>query len=203
VRLWVAALLAAELLAGCSSATPERAAEPNTMTTQESMLTLFDFSAPEPDRPWRVVNDTVMGGVSESGFERTAGGTAVFAGNVSLENFGGFASVRSGFGNHDLSGHEGLAVRLRGDGKKYKLYLKTNQRDNGYGYQADFETRSDEWMTVRVPFRRFRPHYRGMNMFLLPSVKPRRIRAVGFLIADKQAGPFRLEVQWIKAYGAG
>jgi hypothetical protein len=34
------------------------------------------------------------------------------------ERNGGFASVRTEAGNYDLSGHEALVLRLRGDGKR-------------------------------------------------------------------------------------
>lgn len=42
---------------------------------------------------WRIVNDTVMGGRSQSRFYQQDG-VGVFEGFLSLENYGGFASVR-------------------------------------------------------------------------------------------------------------
>ena len=59
-----------------------------------SEKTLFDFSTATNAPAWQVVNDDVMGGVSTSRFSVT-NGVAVFRGEVSLENNGGFASVRS------------------------------------------------------------------------------------------------------------
>jgi uncharacterized surface protein with fasciclin (FAS1) repeats len=55
-------------------------------------VTLMDFA--DDSQRWRIVNDDVMGGISDSRF-RIDGGKAVFTGRLSLENNGGFASVRS------------------------------------------------------------------------------------------------------------
>jgi monofunctional biosynthetic peptidoglycan transglycosylase len=55
---------------------------------------VFDFSTASHAAGWQIVNDAVMGGVSDGEF-RLAKGVAIFSGNISLENNGGFASVRS------------------------------------------------------------------------------------------------------------
>lgn len=54
---------------------------------------LFDF-AQESAEEWIVVNDGVMGGVSRSAFVDSESGYASFQGVMSLDNNGGFASVR-------------------------------------------------------------------------------------------------------------
>ena len=69
-------------------------------TTSASMAgngqrTLFDFSKPDAAQAWQPVNDGVMGGVSDGRFKITDQGTMEFLGTLSLENNGGFASVRS------------------------------------------------------------------------------------------------------------
>ncbi len=54
---------------------------------------VFDFRQTiDLSQTWGAVDDVVMGGVSESGLMKTIEG-ALFTGNVSTDNSGGFASV--------------------------------------------------------------------------------------------------------------
>ena len=39
-------------------------------------------------------------------------------------------------------------------------------------------------------------------MFPDEKLDPSKVNSVGFLLADKQAGPFKLEVDWIKVIKA-
>jgi monofunctional biosynthetic peptidoglycan transglycosylase len=192
-------VLSLALAAGCDK--PPAVETTTGDMEQADALALYEFPDAFEAGRWIILNDTVMGGVSQSSFGRTADGTALFAGDVSLANFGGFASVRSPHGEFELSDYQGLAVRVRGDGRPYKLYLKHDLADDGTMYWADIDPPKDEWATLRVPFERFEPHRRGMPLLFRPAANARTVRAVGFLIADKQSGPFRLEVDWIKAYG--
>jgi hypothetical protein len=52
----------------------------------------------------------------------------LFSGEVSTENNGGFASVRSKNFDPawDLGGYEGIRVTLKGEGQRYKLILRTS-----------------------------------------------------------------------------
>jgi len=194
----IALFAALALSAGCAEPPPVEVA--TEVPGQTEMLILHEFPRAFDEGRWAIINDTVMGGVSQSGFQRTADGTALFAGDVSLANFGGFASVRSPHAEHELGDYDGLAVRVRGDGRRYKLYLKHEVDDDGTMYWADIKPPKGEWATLLVPFERLGPHRRGMPLLFRPAANARPVRAVGFLIADKQSGPFRLEVAWIKAY---
>ena len=62
---------------------------------EENRIVPFDFALPGAASGWQVVNDGVMGGVSEGTFEITDRNTLAFVGTLSLENNGGFASVRT------------------------------------------------------------------------------------------------------------
>ncbi len=62
---------------------------------EESPQTLFDFTGADAGKQWQTVNDGVMGGVSEGQFKITEKNTLEFFGTLSLENNGGFASVRT------------------------------------------------------------------------------------------------------------
>lgn len=61
----------------------------------KTLVPLLSFAAPEAAQQWQAVNDGVMGGVSDGRFKITADGTLEFFGTLSLENNGGFASVRT------------------------------------------------------------------------------------------------------------
>jgi monofunctional biosynthetic peptidoglycan transglycosylase len=159
---------------------------------------LFDFAAPDPDpaAAWRSVNDVVMGGVSEGSFEPAEAGAA-FTGTVSLERGGGFASVRAPEASYDLSGADGLRLRLRGDGKRYWCTLYTTA-GRSVSYRAPIAPPED-WTTLAVPFGDLVPYRRGTKRPDAPPFDPAQVRTLGFLIADEQAGPFRLEVARIRA----
>jgi monofunctional biosynthetic peptidoglycan transglycosylase len=167
------------------------------MATEPQLI--FDFSRPSAAEGWYPINDGVMGGASESEFQ-AENGIAVFRGLVSLENNGGFASVRSALGNHDLSAYAGIALRVRGDGKRYKLNLRTDNQFDGINYQTVFTTEPGQWITVRLPFGDFLPSFRGQGLRSADPLDTRRIVTFGLLIADQQAGPFRLEIVWIGSY---
>lgn len=163
---------------------------------------LFAFEAEEPANRWYAVNDTVMGGVSAGGCRVTDDGTLEFSGSVSLENNGGFASVRVGTEPLDLSGCDELVMRVRGDGQRYALSVQTDYRIMAGAYYFDFQPAAGQWEEVRVPLRALQARSFGRPLTRAPILNSRDIQALGFMISDKQAGPFRLEIDWIKAVGA-
>ena len=149
-------------------------------------------------KDWFIVNDGVMGGVSQSSAKLTADQTMLFTGNVSLENNGGFASVRHVADMISFTDSKGVALRVKGDGNKYQLRFRTSNRFDGVAYMVSFETKRDEWLDLVFPWDRFSPTFRGRTV-KAPPLAPEKIGQVGFLIADKQQGPFRLEVASIHA----
>jgi monofunctional biosynthetic peptidoglycan transglycosylase len=130
----------------------------------------------------------------------TAAQTGVFQGTVSLENYGGFASVRTDPTDFGLTGRRGLSLRIKGDGKSYQLRLRTDRGFDGVAYASSFDTVEGEWTTVNLDFRGCSPTYRGRAVPDAPALEPGRIRQISLFIGDKQEGPFRLEIDSIKAY---
>jgi monofunctional biosynthetic peptidoglycan transglycosylase len=161
---------------------------------------LIDFHSSGEEKSWEVVNDEVMGGISQSQMIITSNKTALFQGELSLENYGGFASVRTNPQDFQLTGYAGLILRVKGDGKRYRLRLRTDDKFEGIAYQASFMTQSEKWIDVQLPFREFVPVFRGRVVSDAPILQPDRVRRIGFMIADKQEGPFCLEIDWVKAY---
>jgi monofunctional biosynthetic peptidoglycan transglycosylase len=149
---------------------------------------------------WVIVNDGVMGGISRSEFFTADSATAVFQGIVSLENNGGFASVRTRSTEYSLDGYAGLMLRVRGDGKTYQLRVRTDNRFDGISYRYRFETEPGQWITIQAPFREFVPVFRGRILNDVDPISPGRVQQIGFLIADKQVGRFQLKIKWIRAF---
>jgi NADH dehydrogenase [ubiquinone] 1 alpha subcomplex assembly factor 1 len=161
---------------------------------------LFDFTVESECASWRPINDVVMGGLSESRFEYAGASTGVFTGTVSLKNSGGFASVRISTAPYDLQKYQGLKLRVRGDGKEYKINLKDDPAFDGVQYQATFEPKSREWCEITIPFADLIPMFRGRSIHQAAPLNRSSICTFGFLISGKQEGLFRLEIDWIGVY---
>ena len=174
-------------------------AEDTNNREQEEMNTITLFYFDSPSELWRNVDDSVMGGVSSSRM-RIEDGIAIFEGELSLDNNGGFASVRSNTVQPNLAGYDGIRLRVKGDGKSYRLRIRTSPAFDGPSYQLTFETTRNEWLTIKLHFADFTAAFRGKQIPNHPPVDTSKIATVGLLIADKQAGAFRLDVESIKAY---
>jgi monofunctional biosynthetic peptidoglycan transglycosylase len=105
--------------------------------------TILDFSTATNGPVCEVVNYGVMGGLSRSSISMT-NTLLVFRGEVSLENNGGFASVRSAQSPQNLTGFGALVLRARGDGKRYKFTVRTETGFNTPLYQCTFITKRGE-----------------------------------------------------------
>jgi monofunctional biosynthetic peptidoglycan transglycosylase len=163
-----------------------------------NVLDLADLRDGQTADNWRIVNDGVMGGRSQSQFGIDQG-LALFSGTVSPENGGGFASVRTDLESPTLREMVAISMRVRGDGKRYQFRIRTLQQWDGPAYKSTFATTAGEWVEVTLPLTEFQSTFRGRPVPDAPAIDPVRIRQIGFLIADKQWGGFRLEVDWIRA----
>lgn len=157
---------------------------------------LIDFQDAAEANRWRAINDDVMGGVSR-GSLHVEDGLGVFSGETSLENNGGFASVRREPEAMDLSCVPGLVFHVRGDGRRYQLRLRTNELFDGAAYRALFQPPTGEWQRLALPWDEFEAVFRGRRLEDAPPLDPAALRQVGLLIADRRPGPFRLEVAWV------
>lgn len=159
--------------------------------------TLLDFDDAAEAAAWYAVDDVVMGGVSRSGFDLPEPGIARFSGRVSLENGGGFASVRTPPGDWDTAGVTAFVLRVRGDGRRYKFNIRNADGFDGVQYQAGFTPPAGEWTEIRLPVASFVPTFRGRTLAGVPPLDPAEVRALGFMVSEKQAGPFELLIDRI------
>jgi hypothetical protein len=159
---------------------------------------LFSFEAAATVADWSAIDDRVMGGVSRSRLRHDPAGHAVFEGIVSLENDGGFASIRSHPQDLGVPGAGNYLLEVCGDGRRYKLNLRTDDSFDGVNYQAAFEAPPGEWTRVLLPVSGFHPTFRGRTVPDAPPLDPARVRQIGLMVADRQAGSFALAVRLIR-----
>ena len=157
-------------------------------------MTLFDFSLNSDLSNWMIVDDVVMGGRSNGQFEINKEGHGVFSGDVSIENNGGFSSVRYYCGSRDVAKYRKAVIRLKGDGKSYQFRTKTDKYDR-HSYVYSFKT-SGDWEVIEIPFSNMEPKFRGrqLNRSNYPG---ERLEEVAFLIGNKKNEPFKLEIDSI------
>ncbi len=162
-------------------------------------MTLFNFDRAD-EAEWNVVNDGVMGGRS-AGFVSVEDGALRFTGTLVTQG-GGFTSVRAKR-VIDLTGQVGLELRVRGSGRQFEIEVDDGLRTYGRNVsrRAPFAS-SSEWTLVRVPFASLRSTIFGQSVNA-SAIDLSRIRGVGLYMADGKDGAFRLEVDYVRAYGAG
>jgi len=158
---------------------------------------VIDFGDPDEVRRWHAVDDVVMGGRSSSRLVVSAEDTALFVGELSLENNGGFASVRTSGARCSLVGARSVRLSVKGDGRTYRLRCVAETDIGEIGYQVSFQTRAGEWMEVELPLSDFEPRWRGRPVENAPALHPAAVHGLGLMIADGQQGVFRLELRSI------
>ncbi len=147
---------------------------------------------------WVCINDGVMGGISKSSFS-IKDGIGIFNGKVSLDNNGGFASVRTAISEDYFKNTTGIILRVKGDGKTYKFRIRTNDNFDGVAYSTSFKTEGNGlWEEIIIPYTNFKASYRGYTINDAPPINPNNIRQIGFLIGNKKQENFLLRIDWIK-----
>jgi hypothetical protein len=178
--------------------------------------TLFDFNNSNSNLQsvWGTVDDVVMGGVSQSQFNLTDN-RGIFTGYVSTDNNGGFASVRTRNFDFplDLSGYQGIELRLQGDGQRYKFIARCEGQWDGLSYCYSFDTMNNIPLTIRIPFQELRPVFRAKTVreagkFDVSQVYSLQLMLSKFeydgeLNSQFQPGNFDLSIESIKAYQEG
>ena len=178
--------------------------------------TVFDFTQPNTSlAAWGALDDVVMGGVSEGRFLRSAQEDlecALFIGNVSTNNSGGFSSVRSQNFEppYRFGGWDGLRLNVKGDGQRYKFILRNSAGWDSPGYIYGLDTVADEWIEVAIPFNQMVPTFRAKSMPNAPAFDPARVSSFQLMLSkfeydgrlnpQFQPGPFKLAIATISAY---
>ena len=176
--------------------TTTMATTPTTSPPTESVepTVLVDFPNADSVAGWSIQNDTVMGGVSNSRTE-WADGQMIFAGDLSLDNNGGFCSLRSAV-SADLgslaAGSTALTLTATGDDQTYVVQVRTDR--DLFIQRVEIAAGNEE--TYVLPFAAF-----TATDFMLDAITPLEpldpadIIQIAVYILDKQEGPFRLAIR--------
>ena len=160
-------------------------------------IPLLDTNGKTSKIKWNIVNDTVMGGRSSSRWSKNSSALS-FEGFLSLENNGGFASVRHDLNNINLSSTEGIFIKVKGDGRKYQFRIRS-QASRWANYSQEFKTKKDTVQSFFLPYKDFKPSWRGRSVRNVPTLTGKDVRGIGFLLGDKVQGKFKLEILNISA----
>ena len=146
---------------------------------------------------WKIVNDSVMGGRSDATLKLKNNLYGVFNGYLSLQNNGGFSSIRAYY-PPDLTDVKSITIRIKGDGRQYSFRVRGNT-SNWASYTHTFNTVKNKWIEKELMIKDFYPLYRGYYLNDMPLLSEMVIKEIGFMLSDKQTGPFELEIDWIRA----
>lgn len=160
----------------------------------QSSMSIFQFNAESNIDNWRILDDVVMRGRSYGEFKINDEGFGEYSGDVSLENSGGFSSLRYYFDTVDSQDYNTFKLKIKGDGKTYQFRVK-DRRNNRYSYIYKFET-SGEWQTIEIPFSAMYASFRGYRLDI-PSFKGDQMEEIAFLIGNKKAESFKLIIDSI------
>ena len=150
---------------------------------------IFDFNKKSNIENWVIVDDVVMGGRSSGTFGLNEDGQGVFQGTVSLENNGGFSSVRYRFEKMQIKESTKVVIKLKGDGKQYQFRIKASSGDY-YSYISTFST-NGEWQEIEIPLIEMYPSFRGRRLDQ-PNFSDETMEEVAFLIGNKKKEEFWL-----------
>ena len=107
------------------------------------------------EQSWFPIHDTVMGGRS-TGTVAIEKKRLIFSGNLSLENNGGFASIRSSYRGSDLESVEGIRLQVIGDGRNYLATIRRNSDQRMISHRAKFSTQEGQVEEILIPFAKYK-----------------------------------------------
>lgn len=164
------------------------------LTTMNTII-IYDFNKASANNDWKIIDDGVMGGLSKGKFLIDSDGNGVFQGTISLENKGGFSSVRYQFDKINTNKESKIVIHLKGDGKQYQFRIK-DKYDSYYSYITTFDT-SGEWETIEIKLADLYPSFRGQQLNL-PNFKSDSLEEIVFLIGNKKNESFKLILDQIE-----
>ncbi len=162
--------------------------------SQEDPLVICDFQNQIGTENWFVVDDGVMGGLSQGALRKNDSGNALYTGTVRTENNGGFSSIRHNFESINVSDYTKVKLKLKGDGKSYQFRIKED-RSQQYSYIQTFQT-SGDWETIEISLATCYPSFRGVKL-KMPNYSGEFMEEIAILIGNKTKESFSLEIEKI------
>lgn len=156
---------------------------------------VIDFGNTEQN--WQVINDTVMGGRSQSNIKYTKN-SIVFRGTVSLENNGGFASFRSPYDQWDLTQYTSLTIHYRSTGFDMAWTMKDQRPYYMPSFRGNLPNTKGKWKKITFDLRNLEAYRLGKPLgYQLSNKELKNIIRLGFISNEKRAGGFELEIDTI------
>ena len=156
--------------------------------------TIYDFSKSAKIRDWLVVDDVVMGGRSLGSLSMNENGHGLFSGYISLENYGGFSSIRMRQKEIKLEDAQVIVIRVFGDNKFYQMRIRSEYYDR-HVYVHKFYAK-DEWQEIKIPLYNMEPQFRGRKL-RMRNFNSNSIVEFGILIGNKVNEEFSLLIDYI------
>ncbi|MEM9364318.1 MAG: CIA30 family protein [Bacteroidota bacterium] len=159
--------------------------------------TNFDFGSKKDGIDWKPIDDGVMGGLSKGNVNLTEN-TLNFYGEVSLDNYGGFTSVKSPFGNYNLSGLKKVIVRYRTEGQSISISLENSEQFFRPYYKLLLPETDGEWKTLELNVSDFKQYNLGqVTETSITDEFLENVKRIGFITSKKSAGKFNIEVDYL------
>ena len=92
------------------------------------------------------------------------------------------------------------SIQLPGGGREYQFRIRQSSGFDGVSWSAAFSS-SEKWRQIDIALDQFTPVFRGRTVPQAGPVVPSEIKQIGFLLADKTAGRFELEIRSIEFIG--
>jgi monofunctional biosynthetic peptidoglycan transglycosylase len=164
--------------------------------SNNSPTAIIDFQQSQELDNWVIVNDTVMGGRSRARLKINDGFLS-FSGTLSLENNGGFASIRRVYNGKTWLSDKPIQIQVKGDGREYQLRFRTKQRVDDVHYVVSFKTKANEASVFQFNQSDFVPQFRGRIVGDAPALDFSNIAQVGLMLTGSNPGEFMLLVERI------
>ncbi len=195
--LIILSLLLNSCMANSNKNPADEKTEKTVAKTENNSKMLYDFTKQGKGK-WRIQNDVVMGGRSESQLKMTDENEALFTGRVSLENNGGFCSIHQTNEQEPFiinAESDAFILNLKGDGKDYNFRIRT---PNGrHSYAATFSTKNNgDWESITIPFKSMQATYRG-EVVNVPNYNGENVVEMQILIGNKKEEDFEILVKSI------
>ncbi len=184
------------LIISCMS-TQNKNVSSNDATSDSSGVILYNFTEQGKGK-WRIQNDVVMGGRSDSQLKMTDDNHAHFSGRVSLENDGGFCSIHQTVEKDPYEiaeKSEAFELRVKADGKDYDFRVRTPK--GRHSYASSFSTKGgDPWETISIPFDKMEATYHGEPVDV-PNYAGENVVEMQLLIGNGKEETFEILIESI------
>lgn len=152
------------------------------------------FDKEMKSKKWYITNDDVMGGLSNSSVKISSEGAAIFSGDVSTENNGGFAMARLPLAIDFNENKSKIVLTIVGDNKEYQLRIKSKTYQRYWFVQKFYAKKGMQ--NIVLPLKDFYPSFRGYQLDM-ENFSANRIKELAILIGNKKDETFSLQINKI------